>query len=293
MKLKADPKIKSKKLQIGDGPAIHCLAGSLAESRFVYCEVFIDRLYAQHQITLNRGDCVFDVGANVGMFSTFAANEAQQLTIFAFEPVPPIFELLQRNLECLSSDSHTLHLLPFGLSDQAGQHEIAFFPRSPANSTRYIEHKDSEAKIVSQHLRLRDIWNYNKIGFFSLLVLYPFRKLIVRKHLQKSFRRPTSFTVDFRTLNDIIESRAVDTIHLLKIDVEGSEFDVLSGLSDENWNRIQQIVIEVSPSKAKLVPQLTADLIQRGFANVNIESMGYDRFIADSKLPCNIYAVRQ
>src|SRR5690606_10253133 len=47
-----------------------------------------------------------------------------------------------------------------------------------------------------------------------------------------------------RTLSDVIAEEHVERIDLLKIDVEKSELDVLSGLHDDDWRKIRQIVVE-------------------------------------------------
>ena len=66
---------------------------------YVYNEIFVDNQYLKYGIGVKEGDVVFDVGANIGLFSRFIANKAQNLKIFAFEPVPTIFKVLESNLE--------------------------------------------------------------------------------------------------------------------------------------------------------------------------------------------------
>src|SRR4030095_11115653 len=39
------------------------------EAEFVYREIFEDDSYSRNGITLEEGACVFDVGANIGLFS--------------------------------------------------------------------------------------------------------------------------------------------------------------------------------------------------------------------------------
>ncbi|MEL6929967.1 MAG: methyltransferase, partial [Cyanobacteria bacterium J06600_6] len=48
--------------------------------------------YLKHGITLEQEDVVFDVGANIGMFSLMCSHLCNnKLDIYAFEPVPQIF----------------------------------------------------------------------------------------------------------------------------------------------------------------------------------------------------------
>ena len=69
------------------------------ETEYLYEEVFTQREYLQHGVVLRPGDTVFDVGANVGMFSVFAAEECGgDITVHAFEPIPQIHDVCRRNV---------------------------------------------------------------------------------------------------------------------------------------------------------------------------------------------------
>jgi 31-O-methyltransferase len=46
------------------------------------------------------------------------------------------------------------------------------------------------------------------------------------------------------TLSDLMRDRSIDSIDLLKIDVEGSEAAVLAGIAPDDWPRIRQITLE-------------------------------------------------
>ena len=75
-----------------------------SETDFLYEDIFGDRIYLKHGITLHDGDCVFDVGANIGMFTLFAGQSAKDVRVFAFEPIPPMVELLQINASLYGAD---------------------------------------------------------------------------------------------------------------------------------------------------------------------------------------------
>ena len=51
------------------------------------------------QLSINDGDCVVDIGANIGLFSLFCLAIADNLTIIACEPIPDICRVLHRNLQ--------------------------------------------------------------------------------------------------------------------------------------------------------------------------------------------------
>ena len=51
--------------------------------------------------------------------------------------------------------------------------------------------------------------------------------------------------ISLRTISDIIAEKDIQTINLLKIDAENYESHVIAGIRDEDWHKIQQIVMEV------------------------------------------------
>lgn len=75
------------------------------------------------------------------------------------------------------------------------------------------------------------------------------------------------FRVPCLTLNDVIEQNNIDKIAMLKIDIEGAEYDVLYSLSDKNLRRIQRIGIETEDidTKDKNTPALRSFLEANGF----------------------------
>ncbi|MBN4002012.1 amino acid adenylation domain-containing protein [Nostoc sp. LPT] len=80
------------------------------ETEFLYQEIFTEQSYLQHGITLDEGDCIFDVGANIGLFSLFAAQACPKVKIYAFEPIPPVFELLRLNAELYNLDAKVFNI---------------------------------------------------------------------------------------------------------------------------------------------------------------------------------------
>ena len=79
-----------RKLAFPDGLEVFCLNAD--ETRFVHAEVFTARGYLQHGIDLHDGDCVFDVGANIGLARVFLHRERRNDRLYALETGPPTFE---------------------------------------------------------------------------------------------------------------------------------------------------------------------------------------------------------
>ena len=64
---------------------------SRAEAEFGYREIF-EAPASRNGIELRPGDRVFDVRSNIGLFAIHIARECPGVEIYAFEPIPPIFE---------------------------------------------------------------------------------------------------------------------------------------------------------------------------------------------------------
>lgn len=67
-----------------------------------------------------------------------------------------------------------------------------------------------------------------------------------------------------RTLSEVMAQEALDRVHLLKIDVERAELDVLAGLGPGDWAKVQQLVVEVHDMKGR-VQHMEAMLTGFGF----------------------------
>ena len=120
-----------------DGLQVYLLNAD--ETRFVEGQVFGDRCYLRHGIELDDGDCVFDVGANIGVSAIFFHRECGSIRIFAFEPSPVARECLKANIELHGIDAHVFDC---GLSRKSGTAEFTFYP---GNTVLSGFHADLEA----------------------------------------------------------------------------------------------------------------------------------------------------
>ena len=280
-------------LKFSNGMRFYCLPSSQSEARFIYSEIFEQETYLQNGISIEDGQTIVDVGGNVGMFVHFAMQKARDLHIFCLEPTPPIIEALKKNVQRHQADySGIVEVFPVGISDANSWREITFFSRAPGNSTLYIDEKQEEAAVTADTITVRDVWQYDKLAFLGLICLYPFRRSLIRSRLRKLYRKQQKFRCEFVTLSYFIEEQNIDAIDLLKIDVEGSELDVLAGINDEHWDRIQQMVIEIAPANCGTIRQLQNDLATRGFKNICVQTMGHAEYLEGNRYPCTLYATR-
>src|SRR3954454_22262055 len=64
------------------------------EARILYREIFEMGVYTASGISIHEGDCVVDVGANIGLFSLMALQAGDCIRLFAVEPIPALHEPL-------------------------------------------------------------------------------------------------------------------------------------------------------------------------------------------------------
>lgn len=63
--------------------------------------IFGWQVYNPHKFTIEPEDIVVDIGANIGVFTLFAACKTRN-KIYAYEPFPENFEILNRNIQANS-----------------------------------------------------------------------------------------------------------------------------------------------------------------------------------------------
>ena len=61
-------------------------------------ETFLDRFYEKYGFTIKPGWKIIDIGAGIGDYTLYAATTQPNSQVFAFEPFPESFALMQENL---------------------------------------------------------------------------------------------------------------------------------------------------------------------------------------------------
>lgn len=62
-------------------------------------ETFLDRFYERYGFTIQPDWSVIDIGAGIGEYTLYAAVAQPRVRVFAFEPYPQSFTLMQENLQ--------------------------------------------------------------------------------------------------------------------------------------------------------------------------------------------------
>jgi FkbM family methyltransferase len=265
---------------LSDGSRIFCL--SAREAKFSYQQV---QEYLKNGLELHEGDIVFDVGANVGIFSLWISRLFNNnITIYSFEPIPTIFEVLRRNALRFNPDN--IKLFPYGLSQESKTITFTFFPNATMLSSAYPDLSD-QARSKFRELVLRNEKNALPPFLAWLRWVPSFLKPFVLDWVTKSASRGEIVNCKVRSLSEVIREYQIQKIDLLKVDVEKSELPVLLGIESQDWVKIKQVFIEIDDWDLA-GDRIVSLLKSQGFEKIILEQ---EPWLKGSKM-FNLYALR-
>jgi len=247
-----------------------------AEAEQFCTEIFDKRIYTSQGINLCAGDVVFDVGANIGLFTLFAAD-VPGTAIYAFEPALDTFELLEKNVAHNEIGARCFNI---GIGAQCEVRKFVYYPRASGMSSFYAnQQEESESLRSAMQNTIMQSARYPDESRRELLSSLD--DLIVRR----LNRRALDCRIE--TISEIVRKTAVRRIDLLKIDVQKSELDVLLGIDNVHWPIILQLVIEIHDIGGR-VERIRSLLVERGYAVSIVQDELYR-----SSCHHNLYATRQ
>ncbi len=86
-------------------------------ARLVTSQDYEDKFQDEMLVSIRKGDCVWDVGANLGLYTTqFSEIVGERGKVFAFEPSPENFDKLRDAVNKLDN----VKLIPMALGSEAG-----------------------------------------------------------------------------------------------------------------------------------------------------------------------------
>ena len=206
---------------------------SSPQTNAIYREIWVDDVYRRHGVTLDDGATIFDVGANIGLFTLFVHQQCRNPRVFSFEPIPPTFDKLATNVALFDLGAEVFNL---GISDREETASFTFYPEMAGLSGRFAEgdQETTHAIIRSWVERMAS----EKQGVQA--VQGSEIDALVDEYLQSE-----SFDCSLRSLSSVIREQKIETVDYLKVDVEGAELQVLHGIEAEDWPKIRQVVLEV------------------------------------------------
>lgn len=244
------------------------------ETEYLYREIFLDQVYLKHGIVLEDGDCVVDIGANIGLFTLFVQQQCPNNTVYAFEPAPHAFDKLQCNAALYGQN---VHLFNCGLGGSDSVETFTFYPNSSVFSSFAADSHDDEQAIRAVILNMlqRDQQMTDEEV-----------DALADEFLKDRLNKET-YQAQLRTLSSVIEEHDIKKIDLLKLDAEKSELPVLQGIKDEHWSMIQQMVVEVHDQEGSIIEAVKSLLQAKGFDLIVDE----EDLLQSSGL-YNLYAIR-
>ncbi len=182
---------------------------------------------------------IMDIGANIGTFTLYAARKAPTARIIAIEPFPDTRERLAQ----LVDENHLRNrvtILDCAIASSAGEGQM-----------------DSADVIPSQYRRIYS----------------PETKTLNALHRKVSADNQEAGGVPVRTetLAEVLNAAGVDVVDMVKMNIHGSEYDVLMSTPPEVLQRCRQIAVQYHEMPAELrmgKQQIFDHLKQLGFSLV-------------------------
>ena len=189
------------------------------------------------------------LGANIGFFSIFAELEFESrdaLKIIAIEPLQKNFHLLKENMKKYCP---TAHLIQAAVTTPHRERKKNENMKSMNNNK--VKNKKSRTAQDEDSSHTISMTYFPRMPGNSCLSHYSDQKLKERKQYKSENNYLLGMKEEIcisRTLSSIINefNDCCRRISLLKIDVEGSELEVLESINDSHWELIDQIVLETA-----------------------------------------------
>lgn len=213
--------------------------GGFLSYMWIYKEVFFDKDYQTKQNLDNT--TILDIGANVGVFSLWINDNYENTTVHSFEPVPDLYKsTLENTQKCQKNNNHFI-VNDFGLSNKNEDITIKYFPNASGLSTAFHDIDDKEAA-------------FGKMGNFLEKQVW---HVVTRKQID--------LNVKVRRIEDYLVENNINEVSLCKIDVEGSEENILKGFGSK-INIVKEYIIEVENYRPGVL-----DRMKNMLSNYNIE----------------------
>jgi len=198
------------------------------------------QIYFHHAYKLEAADRVIvDAGANIGLFSCYAAAALPECRIYALEPFPPTYQRLERHVE---SNHLSSRIRCFQMALAGAPGHVAMAAEGSPSQMVHVVKMDA---------------NGGKSG----------------KGPASAVAEPV-VEVEAVTLKDFLNGLGEQQVDLLKLDIEGSEYDVLLATSPRDLDRVKRINLEYHAKPGFTKQDIIGHLASCGFHIVTHHSTG-------------------
>jgi FkbM family methyltransferase len=203
-------------------------------TQYIYDEIFVGGVYDHPNIKLRERATIIDVGANIGLFTIWAARKHRPRTILAYEASPTTHECLVENVSRgVDHDVTVATCINLAVSREAGRELVLHQPPWVSGLGTIL---DGTTLPWIDELRAKGELNTHKV-------------------------RST-------TISHEMAERGLAAVDLLKIDVEGHFMEVLEGVAPADMAKVRNIVLEAEYVEAlgHTGESICALLRDRGFS---------------------------
>jgi FkbM family methyltransferase len=165
------------------------------ELAFLFQETWLRQIYSPPGYEVGRGEIVIDIGANIGVFTLYAATRARDVQVYAYEPFPENVKWLRHNVT--SSGLTNVRVQQKAIGAETG--------------VRYLQVN-------------ADDW--------------------IMHSLFGGGETARGLPVDCLSFDDVMNGEGIAQCDLLKLDCEGSEYEILQRCAPETLKRVRRIVGE-------------------------------------------------
>jgi 31-O-methyltransferase len=212
---------KPKPLVLPNG--LRLMQANSATTARMYRAIFGERCYDASGLAVGSGDAVLDVGANVGVATLFFHRLYPEARILAFEPAPLAFAALRQNFSEHSISGTALNV---ALGRAQSRRRFTYYPQITVMSGFYSDPAEDERRVL-------DAIEGSGLSRAEAITV-----------LAGRFEH-TAIDVEVATISSVVREYDVGRIALVKIDAEGAELEILQGIDDGDWRRIERFVGEI------------------------------------------------
>ena len=235
-------------LNIGlpNGTVCHLTSKSMRPlARYLRWEIFKRGRYAHGGFELRPSDTVVDIGGNIGVFVLWAAPQVPQGRIVSVEPNPVSLGCLKLNIE--RNGLVNVTAMQAAAGSDGGTMELIYHPGW---------------EMIAYNAEVSAPWFYRQ-SMPARLVRWIIAGLTNRHTAAEPVQR---IVTPLMSLEHIMDDHGIEVVNYLKLDCEGSEFEVLRNVSGACWSRIERAAIEYHEfGRDRRVAELVMILEGNGF----------------------------